>query len=273
MTSTPSPRPPQSNSSDQPLPEGVRGWSWGAFWLNWLWAIFNKTWIGLLALIPGVNLIMMVVLGVKGREWAWQNQRWDSIEEFNRVQKNWSWAGWIVMAACLVIGFAAGYVEDHLGRDGAWSVTTEPSATASSASTGSSENESDISLDEAPQQGANAQALPSVNGDSPYPRPQMRFSAIELLKALKDIGTGDHWKREFTNYLSAPQAFWSECLALESSMAQMHGGENQAQAQAYAINSCETITRTYHQCLHGTPLDDAVLCLQRHISDAEANGE
>ena len=34
------------------IPPGVAGWSWGAFLLNWIWAIGNRTWIGLLALVP-----------------------------------------------------------------------------------------------------------------------------------------------------------------------------------------------------------------------------
>lgn len=82
-----------------PAPPEVTGWSWGAFLLNWIWAIGNRTWIGLLALVPYVGVIMCIVLGVKGREWAWQNKRWDSIEHFNRVQRRWgAWgAGLLVI--------------------------------------------------------------------------------------------------------------------------------------------------------------------------------
>lgn len=80
------------------IPEGVKGWSWGAFLLNWIWAIGNKTWIGLLALIPYVGFVMAIVLGFKGREWAWENNKWDSVEHFNRVQKRWSfWAVTIIL--------------------------------------------------------------------------------------------------------------------------------------------------------------------------------
>ncbi len=90
-------RPPPADD----LPPGIKGWSWGAFLWNWIWAIFNNTWIGLLALIPGVNLVMIFVLGAKGREWAWKNKKWDSVEHFNRVQRKWSlWGIWLV-----VIGF------------------------------------------------------------------------------------------------------------------------------------------------------------------------
>lgn len=77
-----------------PTPDGVRGWSWGAFSLTWIWAVSNKTWIGLLSFVPIVGLVMRFVLSARGREWAWQNKRWDSVEHFNRVQRRWSlWGG------------------------------------------------------------------------------------------------------------------------------------------------------------------------------------
>lgn len=80
------------------IPPGIKGWSWGAFLLNWIWAIFNRTWIGLLVLIPFVNIVMIFVLGFKGREWAWKNNKWDSVEHFNRVQRKWSqWAVWLTL--------------------------------------------------------------------------------------------------------------------------------------------------------------------------------
>ena len=94
-------RPPPSDD----IPPGIKGWSWGAFLWNWIWAIFNNTWIGLLALIPGVNLVMIFVLGAKGREWAWKNKKWDSVEHFNRVQRKWSlWGIWLVVIG-LVLAF------------------------------------------------------------------------------------------------------------------------------------------------------------------------
>ncbi len=76
--------------SQQALPEGVRGWCWGAFCLSWIWAIGNKTWIGLLALVPYVNVVVIIWLGFNGREMAWRNNHWDSVEHFNRVQRKWS---------------------------------------------------------------------------------------------------------------------------------------------------------------------------------------
>jgi len=58
--------------------------------MNWIWAIGMQTWIGLLALVPYAGFIMAIVLGVKGNEWAWQNRKWESVEQFNNVQRVWT---------------------------------------------------------------------------------------------------------------------------------------------------------------------------------------
>lgn len=89
------------------LPDGVKGWSWGAFLLNWIWAIGNKTWIGLLCLIPYIGFVVSIYLGIKGRELAWQNKRWDSLEHFNRVQRQWSKWGLIIFIGIFGLGILA----------------------------------------------------------------------------------------------------------------------------------------------------------------------
>jgi len=91
------------NNGSAVMPDGVKGWSWGAFLLNWIWAIGNKTWIGLLALIPYAGFIMAIVLGFKGREWAWKNKKWESLEHFNKVQKRWSFWGVAIIVGVMVI--------------------------------------------------------------------------------------------------------------------------------------------------------------------------
>jgi hypothetical protein len=60
-------------------------------------------WIALLALVPFAGFIMAIVLGIKGREWAWKNKKWDSVEHFNRVQRRWSvWAVWLMIVPFVV---------------------------------------------------------------------------------------------------------------------------------------------------------------------------
>ena len=97
------------------LPDGVKGWSWGAFSLNWIWAVSNKTWIGLLAFVPFIGFIVAIILGINGREWAWKNKRWDDLEHFNRVQKRWSKWGVGLLVTPLIIGILAAVLLPILG--------------------------------------------------------------------------------------------------------------------------------------------------------------
>ncbi len=108
-----------SGMGENTFPEGVKGWSWGAFLLNWIWAIFNKTWIGLLAFIPYVGIIMAIVLGFKGREWAWKNKQWESVEHFNAVQKKWSYWAVVILLVIIVLGIASAVAIPALIQDAA----------------------------------------------------------------------------------------------------------------------------------------------------------
>lgn len=93
--------------SDAAVPDGVKGWSWGAFLLNWIWGPFNGTWVALLCLVPYVGFVMAIVLGFKGREWAWKNKRWDSLDHFNRVQRRWSIWALVIVGGTFVLGILA----------------------------------------------------------------------------------------------------------------------------------------------------------------------
>ncbi len=95
------------NSHVEPIPDGIKGWSWGAFLFNWIWAIGNRTWWGLLAIVPYLGFIMAIILGFKGREWAWKNKKWESVEHFNRVQKKWSFWGVLLVGVIGGIGILA----------------------------------------------------------------------------------------------------------------------------------------------------------------------
>jgi hypothetical protein len=87
------------------VPAELDYWNWGAFLLNWIWGIGNNTFIALLMFVPLVNIVMLVVLGVKGNEWAWRNKRWSDIGQFKRVQRKWAIAG--IVAWIGFIGFYA----------------------------------------------------------------------------------------------------------------------------------------------------------------------
>ena len=84
------------------VPEEVKGWSWAGFGLTWIWGVFNGVLISLLALIPGFALIWAIVLGIKGREWAWRNKKWESVEHFKNTQRPWDIAGIVIFAISMV---------------------------------------------------------------------------------------------------------------------------------------------------------------------------
>lgn len=75
------------------IPDEIKGWNWGAFFLASFWPLTNNVGIGLLAWIPYLGSIMGVVLGAKGNEWAWKSRKWRSIEHFKAHQRGWAIAG------------------------------------------------------------------------------------------------------------------------------------------------------------------------------------
>ena len=90
------------------IPPELDRWNWGAFFLNWIWGIGNSTFIALLALIPGVWIVMIIVLGARGSRWAWRNRAWRDAEHVRRTQRNWAIVG--LIAWVVVIGGVAGLV-------------------------------------------------------------------------------------------------------------------------------------------------------------------
>jgi len=84
------------------LPPQLYGWNWGAFFLNWIWGIGNNTFIALLCLLPLVNIVMIFVLGAKGNEWAWQNKHWQNVQQFQRVQRQWTIWGIILFSLGMI---------------------------------------------------------------------------------------------------------------------------------------------------------------------------
>lgn len=95
------------------IPRDARGLSWGGFVLPWLWGPFNGTWAGLLGLLPVVQIGISIWLLIKGRQLAWQHKRWQSLEHFQRIQRNWSIAALVVLLAnLLLVGIATKTVMD-----------------------------------------------------------------------------------------------------------------------------------------------------------------
>lgn len=89
------------------LPENLRGWNWGAFFFTWIWGLGNGVYVALwgllLCMVPLGGLVWAIVCGSKGNEWAWKTKKWQSHEEFRRVQWRWTLAAPIVLGVVFAL--------------------------------------------------------------------------------------------------------------------------------------------------------------------------
>ena len=128
-----------SRETNKDLPHNLDKFNWGAFLLNWIWGIGNKTWIALwgqLAIGVASCLIYLIImaifanqsytvietvsgilgvinffvciafdiwLGINGNKWAWENNYWKSQEEFTRIQRNWAMWGCIIVGVLIAL--------------------------------------------------------------------------------------------------------------------------------------------------------------------------
>ena len=94
-----------SGNPTAPVPAEVEamGWSWGGFGLNWIWGLGNKVYIALLALIPCVNIGIAIWLGIAGHKLAWQNRRFDNMEQYKDTMKAWNMWGIIIFCVSIVL--------------------------------------------------------------------------------------------------------------------------------------------------------------------------
>lgn len=77
----------------------------GAFLVPYLWCIPHRQWIGLLGLVlpfipligPWASFALCCYFRAMGNRWAWQNRRWESLDQFINVQRRWAYAGVIVL--------------------------------------------------------------------------------------------------------------------------------------------------------------------------------
>ena len=89
-------------------PEVVGRWNWAAFGLTPIWALCHRIWwLAIVSFIcgfvPFVGLPVAIYAGVKGNEWAWEAYKQGDAEAFDRRQRNWSRAGWILLIVIIVV--------------------------------------------------------------------------------------------------------------------------------------------------------------------------
>ena len=93
------------------IPDEARGFCWAAFLMPLIWSIGNRTWVGLLALVPMLQLPIGIWLGFKGREMAWKNCEWQDADHFNRVQLRWTQAA-LTLTGLFLSGLLISYIND-----------------------------------------------------------------------------------------------------------------------------------------------------------------
>ena len=85
------------------FPEELRGWNWGAAFLNWIWGAWNSVPLAFLSFVPLLSWVWWIVLGIKGSEWAWRNQKWESVEKFKESRRKWNIAGIVIFVVSIVL--------------------------------------------------------------------------------------------------------------------------------------------------------------------------
>ncbi|WP_437658488.1 ribonuclease G [Sorangium sp. So ce1182] len=85
------------------VPDYIRRWNWGAFWLTWIWGINHNVYRSFLVFVPFVGLGVPFWLGAKGNELAWRANKWESADRFLQKQRTWAIAGWFFFVVGLMI--------------------------------------------------------------------------------------------------------------------------------------------------------------------------
>jgi len=84
------------------IPDEIKKWNWGAAGLNIIWGAYHGVWLSYISLIPYVNWVWWIILGIMGNKWAWSKRYWKSVEEFQEAQRKWKVWGIIFLIIPLI---------------------------------------------------------------------------------------------------------------------------------------------------------------------------
>jgi hypothetical protein len=88
------------------IPPELGHWNWGAAFLTIWWGIYYRVWITFLIFVPVIGQFWWVIMGIKGNEWAWQKNKWLSVDEFKKAQKKWAVWAIALLVLSLLMGMA-----------------------------------------------------------------------------------------------------------------------------------------------------------------------
>src|SRR4051812_44299230 len=72
--------------------------------------------------LPGV---LPHVLGARGNEWAWRNNKWQSVADFNRSRRRWNIGGAIALLVIIPLSVIGGLLEESSNTDEQVAATPE----------------------------------------------------------------------------------------------------------------------------------------------------
>ncbi len=86
----------------------INGWSWGAFFLGFIWALASRLYLyGVLmfvaSFIPLVNLVVWIYFAIAGKKLSWEKGHWESFELFEKRQRLLSKIGAIVFVVAVML--------------------------------------------------------------------------------------------------------------------------------------------------------------------------
>lgn len=106
---------------EEEVPQNIKKWNWGAFFLTWIWGVMNGVYWPLITIPFGflfvvtdslfivdflwcvISIGMGIALGFNGNKWAWKAKYWRSTADFLRVQRKWTIAALWVVAIGFII--------------------------------------------------------------------------------------------------------------------------------------------------------------------------
>ncbi len=119
------------NGENSVFPEELKKWNWGAAGLGIIWGAYYRVWISFIAFIPFVNIFWWIIMGIYGNRWAWEKNKWESVEKFKEAQSKWNIWGVVCFFLSLILGF--------FGAIGSISQNNQPVSSSSSSVSGYSQ--------------------------------------------------------------------------------------------------------------------------------------
>lgn len=92
------------------IPEEIKKWNWGAALMGYIWGFAHKK-VGITiiayitsGIIPFSGIAWLIVFGIKGNEWAWRNNKYESVDQFLKKQAVWrNWGIGLISFAVLIM--------------------------------------------------------------------------------------------------------------------------------------------------------------------------